>query len=318
MTTTPLTNSALPEASGDVEVGHLSAGVAQQALKKIHTLASARVLLTSPENVWQTIAASRSLLGQVDVTLPPLAAPTFGINYGGPLNLERTLHGHRSKGTVTPGQLAILPPDAPTRWSFDRTGDIVLVSLSPNVLDEAIEDGTDRDPRLAEVLPRFLVRDLVLERIAHQLLKEISEPSADSQLAAEALAQELAQHLIAAHSSLASQTLSRYTMAPGKLRRTEEFIRANLNRQVSLQNLADAAGMSLYHFAKSFKQTTGYSPHRYLTEQRIRQARVLLHDTALPIGDVARAVGLRHSHFTVLFARYMGMAPAKFRDVLRW
>lgn len=289
----------------------------RQALNTIHTHASARVRLASLENSWAAIATSRFLLGRIDVTLPPLAAPTFGINYGDPLKLERTLNGHRTSGSVTPGQLAILPPDVATRWSFDTTGDIVLVSLSPDVLNEAIMDGTDRDPRLAEILPRFLIRDLMLERIAHQLLREICEERPEGRLAAQALAQELAQHLIAAHSNLSPRTPSRYTMAPAKLRRTLEFIQANLTREISLQELADAAGMSLYHFAKSFKQTTGYPPHRYLTEQRLRQARILLHDATLSIGDVARAVGFSHSGFAVLFTRYMGMTPTKFRNVLR-
>jgi AraC family transcriptional regulator len=289
----------------------------QEALSTVHTRASARIGLTSAESGWETIAASRFLLGRVDVTLPPLAAPTFGINYGGLLRIERTLNGRRTAGSVTPGHVAILPPDAATRWSFDRTGDIVLVSLSPNVVDEAIEDGAERNPQLAEIVPRFLIRDLVLERIAHQLLRGLCEPHPDGRLAAQVLAQELARHLIAAHSNLAPRTPTRYMMAPGKLRRTEEFIRANLSREISLQQLADAAGMSLYHFAKTFKQATGRAPHRYLTEQRLRQARVLLHDATLSISDVARAVGLRHSHFTVLFNRYMGMAPAKFREVLR-
>jgi AraC family transcriptional regulator len=288
-----------------------------EALNTIHARASARVRLTSPENGWDTIAASRLVLGQIDVTLPMLAAPTFGINYGEPLRLERTLHGRRTSGSVTPGHLAILPPDAATRWSFDKAGDIVLVSLSPDVLDKAIEDGSDRDPRFVDVLPRFLIRDLVLERIAHQLLGEIREPRPDGRLAADALAQELAEHLVAAHSNLSPRPHACYTMAPGRLRRTEEFIRANLGRQISLRELADAAGMSLYHFAKCFKQTTGRSPHRYLREQRLCQARILLHDTSLSVRDVARAVGFAHSHFTVLFARYMGMAPSKFRDVLR-
>ena len=94
-------------------------------------------------------------------------------------------------------------------------------------------------------------------------------------------------------------------------------VSSNLTREISLQELADAAGMSLYHFAKSFKQTTGCPPHRYLTEQRLRQARILLHDATLPIGDVAKAVGFSHSRFAVLFTRYMAMTPTKFRDVLR-
>jgi hypothetical protein len=99
----------------------VSAKAEWQALDTIHARTSAKVRVTSPEQEWATIAASRFLLGDVEVALPPLAAPTFGINYGEALRLERTLHGRRTSGTVTPGQLAILPQDAATRWSFDRT-----------------------------------------------------------------------------------------------------------------------------------------------------------------------------------------------------
>jgi AraC-like DNA-binding protein len=48
----------------------------------------------------------------------------------------------------------------------------------------------------------------------------------------------------------------------------------------------------------------------------MQQARALLHDARLSIGDIARSVGLSHSHFTLVFTRQLGMTPSKFRDVL--
>jgi AraC family transcriptional regulator len=133
------------------------------------------------------------------------------------------------------------------------------------------------------------------------------------------VAQELAAHLIEAHSNIGAPAKTQaHTMAPKKLRRAEEFIRANLRSEMSLQDIADAAEMSLFHFAKAFKQATGRPPYQYLTEQRLSQARTLLHDPRLSTGEVARAVGFSHSHFTVVFARIMNMTPSKFRDVLEF
>jgi AraC family transcriptional regulator len=298
-------------------VTHLPARPEWKALQTVQARARADVRLTSPEMDWNAIAASRFRLGQVDVALPPLGVPAIGINYGRPLQLERTLYGRRLNGTVISGQLALLPPDTDTRWIFDKTGDIVIVCLSRDLLNKVLEDGAGRDPRSVEIVPRFLIRDLVVERIIHQLLKEICEPRPESRLTAELLAQELARHLVDAHSTLAQRPSGKHTMAPRKVARTIEFMRANLSRQITLQDLADAAGMSLYHFAKSFKQATGCAPHHYLTEQRLYHARGLLHDARLSIGDVAAAVGLTHSHFTVVFARQMGMPPSEFREVLR-
>jgi AraC family transcriptional regulator len=219
---------------------------------------------------------------------------------------------------VTPGHLAVLPPDADTRWVFDKAGDVVLVYLSPKLFDRAIEEGADRDARSVEIVPQFLIRDLVLERIAHQLLKEIAEPHPDACICAETLAQELAVHLIEVHSNLAPLPANRpHTMAPQKLKRAEDFIRANLGSEMRLQDMADAAQMSLFHFAKSFKQATGHSPHQYLRVQRLCQARALLHDATLSIGEIAKVVGFTHSYFTAVFTRHMGMTPSQFRDVLR-
>ncbi len=308
---------ATQESVREVAVGEIPAKPEWQALETVHAQASADVRLASPEHTWSGIAASRFRLGQVDVRLPPLSVPAFGVNYGEALRLERTLHGHRMSGSVTPGHLAILPPDADTRWVFDKTGDIVLVYVSRSLLDQAVEDGIDRDPRLVEIVPRFLIRDLVLERGAHQLLREIAQPRPGGRLAAEALAQELAAHLIAVHSNLALPQRNRlHAMAPSRLKRAQEFMRVDLARPLSLQEIADAAGMSVFHFARGFKQATGVPPHRYLTEQRLAEARTLLHKPSLSISEVARAVGFTHSHFTVLFSKRMGMTPTRFREVL--
>ena len=79
-------------------------------------------------------------------------------------------------------------------------------------------------------------------------------------------------------------------MAPNKLKRVEEFMNSNLHTDLSLLDMANAAGMSLYHFAKSFEDTTGQSPRKYVKVQRLHHARTLLHDAGLPISEIARTV----------------------------
>jgi AraC family transcriptional regulator len=244
--------------------------------------------------------------------------PAFGVNYGQRMQLKRTLNGRTVSASAVAGHLSLLPPDAQTRWVFDQPGDVALVFLNSRLFRRALEEGAGRDPKSVEIAPKFVIRDLVLEGIAHRLLKEISEPGAASRLVTEELAQDLAAHLILAHSNVDRQRAARrpYTMAPRRLRRAEEFILSNLNSDLSLSDIAGAAGMSLFHFAKVFKQATGRTPHQYLTAQRLLHARALLHDGSLSIGEIARSVGLSHSHFTVVFTRQLGMTPSKFRDVL--
>jgi AraC family transcriptional regulator len=289
-----------------------------RALEYVHRVAEAEVALVSPQRDWNHIAATRFWLGQVDVRLPPLGVPAFGINYGPDMRLERTLHGRRVTGCGAAGYLSLLPPDAETRWVFDKPGDIVLVCLNRQLFDEAIEEGSGRPASSVEIVPQFVIRDLVLERIAHLLLKEIAEPSSSGLLRIEQMAQDLAAHLLSAHSSSHRAHVDRpHTLAPSRFKRAEEFILENLDAELSLRDIARSAGMSLFHFAKAFKQASGQSPHRYVKEQRLRRARTLLHDKRLTIAQVAEAVGLSHSYFTAEFREHMGMTPTKFRDVLQ-
>lgn len=82
------------------------------ALATVHVQANADVRLVSPQNAWNGIAVSRFRLGQVDVRLPPLTVPAFGVNFGESLRLKRALYGRRMTGSVTSGRLAVQPQPA--------------------------------------------------------------------------------------------------------------------------------------------------------------------------------------------------------------
>jgi AraC family transcriptional regulator len=288
----------------------------RSALQTVHQLADARIALASAQSSWTSVAATRFRMGKIDVTLPALGVPAYGVNYGQRMRLRRTLNGRTVETTAGAGQLSLLTPDAQTRWVFEEPGDVALVFLGSETLDRAIAEGTGRDRSAVEIAPKFAIRDLVLERIAHRLLKEISEPGPASSLIADELAEELAVHLIASHSNIPQRRGHLYTIAPSRRRRAVEFMMANIDGEVSLADIANAAGMSLFHFAKAFKQATGQAPHQYLTTQRLLRARALLHDKRLSIGEIAGSIGLSHSHFTLVFRRLMGMTPTKFREVL--
>jgi AraC family transcriptional regulator len=102
---------------------------------------------------------------------------------------------------------------------------------------------------------------------------------------------------------------------PGRrLRRVTEYIQQNLDKDLTLAELAALVCMSRYHFARLFKGSTGVPPHRFVVRQRIARARGVLATSELSIAEISRLVGFRTpSHFTTVFRQVLGITPGAYR-----
>ena len=100
-----------------------------------------------------------------------------------------------------------------------------------------------------------------------------------------------------------------------RLRRVVDYIRSSLGNEISLGALAELAGLSPNYFLSAFRRSTGKTPHRYLTEQRVAKACELLHNPHCSIVDVSLAVGFSsQSHLTTVFRRVLKTTPATYRE----
>ena len=90
--------------------------------------------------------------------------------------------------------------------------------------------------------------------------------------------------------------------------------RIERGRELSLADIAGAAYLSEFHFARLFKKITGATPHAYLAALRNERARRLLAETDLSIGEIGARVGYTsQSHFTKVFRAASGLTPKAFR-----
>ena len=93
-----------------------------------------------------------------------------------------------------------------------------------------------------------------------------------------------------------------------------DYIEAGIDQDLRLSSLAGVAAMSVYHFARSFKETVGVSPHAYVLSRRIVRARAMLGRSESSLADVALACGFSsQAHLTTAFRRGVGLTPARFR-----
>ncbi len=103
-------------------------------------------------------------------------------------------------------------------------------------------------------------------------------------------------------------------LPPATLRRIRDYVDSNLEQNIDLESLAATAQLSLYHFARTFKQSEGTPPHTYVLERRLAKARELLIGTDLPLSEIAFKVGFAdQSHFARRFRQMVGVSPKQFR-----
>jgi AraC family transcriptional regulator len=145
---------------------------------------------------------------------------------------------------------------------------------------------------------------------------ELSSGDAGGPLAAEALANVLAVHLIRHVSRPSVPARGRDGVLPrGRLRAVVEYIEGHLDAVPTLAEMAAVACISPYHFARQFKAATGMPPHQYVIARRVERAKGLLQGGGdLSLAQVAARAGFSdQSQFSHHFKRLASVTPGRFR-----
>jgi AraC family transcriptional regulator len=199
-----------------------------------------------------------------------------------------------------------------------RQVEFVSIGVSAGVINELVAElgliGTD-----AEIVFRTsVVRDQALIQTARTLATEIEDEKLGHATMLDAVVRQLVIHLLRSHLTVrrsARIEFSRVGPVDRRLRRAVEFMHDNYSRELALEEIAEAAYLSEYHFARLFKQITGVTPHVYLASLRLEGARRLLAETGLPIGQISSMVGYQsQSHFTKIFKSVTGVTPRVYRE----
>ena len=112
-----------------------------------------------------------------------------------------------------------------------------------------------------------------------------------------------------------SPRIFRGGLTPARLRKVVELVHAEMDSDLSLEELADAARLSITHFSQMFRQSTGQSPHQFVLHRRIERAKEMLRAAEQRVLDVAVACGFKsQQHFARVFRSVCGASPTEYRQ----
>ena len=219
-------------------------------------------------------------------------------------------------GGLDSRQMIYLPPGTRTQWDFSSAVGSTHFLIPDKLLMQALSNDRDfaatqeRGPLLGTAMPRL--SRLIL---AHQRQLKMEGDLSKMALSeftlevSEALARELSGQGVAQR----LPTSSREKLGAQALKILEEFMWDNLERNISLAELAQLVHHSPSHFSRIFKQETGTTPHQALLRMRIQRARTLLPQSKT-LTEVAYRTGFSdQAHFTRVFKTQTGFTPKQFR-----
>ena len=280
-------------------------------------------MLTSAGRGWPGIEVAR-FTGFDEISIPPLPKHHVVIYLNRqPLDLTQRLDDQFRRERVHHGEVAIIPAGLPWEWAFKGTteSDLLPLCLEDAFLRE-VAQSVEIDPDEVEIVPLLGVRDPQIERVGFSLKAEVeADDLVGGKRYAESLANALAIHLIREYSSLGRKATRKIAggehngeLSKRALKSAIDYIGNNLQKDLTLPEIAGAAHMSPYHFSRLFKESTGFTPHQYVIERRVQWAKVLLSSTALPIAEIALLCGFaNHSHLNRHVKRLFGVSAKALR-----
>jgi AraC family transcriptional regulator len=214
----------------------------------------------------------------------------------------------------TLGQVTLLPAEHPLEGWSDYPSKVrhIVVLIEPAVIEDAAHEnsgvGSFQLPYEPDLNDGTIINNL------RALQAELDNPGLLGRLYVESLSSEIAIRIVRKHSPKLAKP-QRGGLSPFRLRKVQDYIEANLSREITLADLAAIAGASTAHFCRAFHKSVGLPSHQYIIRRRTELAKRLLAEAEMPIAEIALAVGFgNQSHLTKHFHRVVGTTPWRFRQ----
>lgn len=284
-------------------------------------------------SIGSTPVLSSEHLGWSNINLTQWNRISPNVAYDGSLHSKHliTIHGSSNQMKIhtheqasalervtQSGDIQILPVGAQLHCQWTQAMSFLKMEIAPAFINQVAFESGFGDHGKLELERKNLFRDSKLLQLSDWMVEELRNGGASGKLYRDSLANMTVVHLLQHYT-----TRSHRCNKPNKLTNQQvsivmEYMQANLDKDMSLEELAVIGNVSLSHLVRLFKQQTSFTPHQYLIRLRIERSKRLIRCGNSGMKDIAVQVGFSdQGHFSRLFKRETGFTPMQYATDLR-
>jgi AraC family transcriptional regulator len=269
---------------------------------------------------WSTISAElRShAASETPVIVPQNVEVIFAVAGNDEGLVIRTGGGQRQETRPSTGVFCVTPAGVDNQLAITVAVPRALHLYLPTAQFRKLADDFNLPGEPARSI-RYVagVRDEFIHQIGLSVISAMTDETAAGRMFAETASAALAARLLQTYRDGGAGKLlepATQRVDHARLRRALDYISANLDEDITLAQLAQVAGVSVFHFARTFTRSMGVSPSRYVSRMRLEKAMAEIAASKLPLAEIAFRAGFSsQASFTRAFHRATGVTPGEYR-----
>ncbi len=270
--------------------------------------------VSGPVALGATLIHARQGAGDFSDAAVPDLVITRGLSREIPATLN--LGAGQFRALMPRNAMVVTPPGTPTKILLDQPNEVEFLAIPYTALRSLCGDRALPQDGDFGAVHREKVESPILTQLFERTAREIRTGNPNGKMFVEGALMQIAGVLLSGSGRRLRAPSG--GLAPWQLARVTDHLHHHYAQAVSLADLAALCGLSVFHFARAFKTSTGIAPHQFQISLRMERARLHLSRSTAPITEIALSLGYDSSQsFSRAFRLANRMTPSQFRSAVR-